>query len=53
MMPLFPASTLILDIIHATEWLWNTPNALLARQTDAVITALEAEGHDLRHTASQ
>ncbi len=57
-----PAHTLVLDIIHATEYLWDTANALmgethpqrlawvrayleplLAGQTDAVITALEAE----------
>jgi hypothetical protein len=68
----FPAYTLILDIIHATEYLWDTANVLLgethphrlawvraylepllAGQTDAVITALEAEGHDPMHTATQ
>ena len=57
--------TLVLDIIHATAYLWDTANALLgathphrlawvraylepllAGQTDAVITALEAEGKD-------
>jgi hypothetical protein len=67
-----PASTLILDIIQATEYLWDTAHVLLgethphrlawvraylepllAGQTDAVITALEAEGHDPRHTATQ
>jgi hypothetical protein len=61
----FPAYTLILDIIHATEYLWDVANALLgephsqrlawvraylealvAGQTDAVITALEAEVQD-------
>ena len=61
----FPAYTLVLDIIHATEYLWDTANALLgethpqrvawvrayleallAGQTDAVITALEAEAKD-------
>lgn len=68
----FPAYTLILDIIHATEYLWDTANALLgethphrpawvraylepllAGQTEAVITALEAEGHDPTQTAVQ
>jgi hypothetical protein len=68
----FPAYTLILDIIHATEYLWDTANALLgethphrtawvraylepllAGQTDAVITALEAEGHAPTQTAVQ
>jgi hypothetical protein len=66
-----PASTLILDLIQATESLWDTAHGLLgethpqrlawvradlepllAGQTDAVITALEAEGHDPRHTAT-
>jgi hypothetical protein len=61
----FSQYTLVLDIIHATEYLWDTANALLgethphrlawvraylepllAGQTDAVITALEAEGKD-------
>jgi hypothetical protein len=61
----FPEHTVVLDIIHATEYLWDTANALLgethpqrtvwvraylesrlAGQTDAVITALEAEGKD-------
>ena len=60
-----PEHTLVLDIIHATEYLWDTANALLgethpqrtawvraylesllAGQTDAVITALEAEAKD-------
>jgi hypothetical protein len=68
----FPEYTLILDIIHATEYLWDTANvllgethphrtawvrayleALLAGQTDAIITALEAEGHDPTRTATQ
>jgi hypothetical protein len=68
----FPEYTLILDIIHTTEYLWDTANvllgethpqrttwvrayleALLAGQTDAVITALEAEGHDPTRTATQ
>jgi hypothetical protein len=68
----FPAYTLILDIIHATEYLWDTANALLgethpqrtawvrayleallAGQTDAVITALEAEANDPTCTATQ
>jgi hypothetical protein len=67
-----PHYTWILDIIHATEYLWDTANALLgethphrpswvhaylepllAGQTDAVITALEAEGHDPTHTVLQ
>jgi hypothetical protein len=67
-----PAHTLILDIIHATEYLWDTANALLgethphrlawvraylepllAGQTDAVLTALEAEANDPMHTAPQ
>jgi hypothetical protein len=66
-----PASTFILDIIQATEDLWDTAHVLLgethphrlawvraylepllAGQTDAVITALEAAGHDPRHTAT-
>jgi hypothetical protein len=60
-----PEYTLILDIIHAAEYLWDTATALLgethphrlawvhaylepllAGQTDAVITALEADGKD-------
>jgi hypothetical protein len=60
-----PAYTLSLDVIQATEYLWDTANAwlgethpqrlawvradlepLLAGQTDAVITALEAEAQD-------
>jgi hypothetical protein len=68
----FPEYTLILDIIHATEYLWETANillgethpqrtawvrayleALLAGQTDAIITALEAEGHDPTRTTTQ
>jgi hypothetical protein len=68
----FPAHTLVLDIIHATEYLWDTANALLgeshpqrpawvraylepllAGQTDAVITALEAEGKDPACTGAQ
>jgi hypothetical protein len=68
----FPQYTLILDIMHATEYLWDTANALLgethpqrlawvraylepllAGQTDAVIKALEAEGHDPTHTGLQ
>jgi hypothetical protein len=68
----FPEHTLVLDIIHATEYLWDTANALLgethpqrlawvgaylepllAGQTDAVITALEAEGKDPTCTVTQ
>jgi hypothetical protein len=68
----FPAYTLILDIIHATKYLWDTANALLgethpqrltwvqaylealvAGQTDAVISALEAEVQDPTCTATQ
>ena len=68
----FPEYTLVLDIIHATEYLWDTANALLgethpqrlawvraylepllAGQTDAVITALEAEAKDPTCTATQ
>jgi hypothetical protein len=68
----FPQYTLVLDIIHATEYLWDTANALLgethpqrlawvraylesllAGQTDAVITALEAEVHDPTCTVTQ
>lgn len=68
----FPEYTLILDIIHATEYLWDTANALLgethpqrlawvraylepllAGQTDAVITALEAEIKDPTCTGTQ
>ena len=60
-----PEHTLVLDLIHATEYLWDTATALLgethpprpawvrayleplrAGQTDAVITALAAEGKD-------
>ena len=62
----------MLDIIHATEYLWDTANALLgethpqrvawvraylepllAGQTDAVLTALEAEANDPTCTATQ
>jgi hypothetical protein len=68
----FPQHTLVLDIIHATEYLWDTANALLgethpqrmawvraylepllAGQSDAVITALEAEGKDPTCTVLQ
>jgi hypothetical protein len=68
----FPAYTLILDIIHATKYLWDAANALLgethpqrltwvraylealvAGQTDAVISALEAEVQDPTCTATQ
>jgi hypothetical protein len=68
----FPEHTLVLDIIHATEYLWDTANALLgethpqrtvwvraylesllAGQTDAVITALEAAGKDPTCTGTQ
>jgi hypothetical protein len=68
----FPAYTLILDIMHATEYLWDAANALLgethpqrlawvraylealvAGQTDAVITALEAEVQDPTCTGTQ
>jgi hypothetical protein len=68
----FPEHTLVLDIIHATEYLWDAANALLgethpqrvawvrayleallAGQTDAVITALEAEGKDPTWTGTQ
>jgi hypothetical protein len=68
----FPSYTLILDIIPATEYLWDTATALLgethpqrpawvrayleallAGQTDAVITALEAEANDPTGTATQ
>jgi len=67
-----PQHTLVLDIIHATEYLWDTATALLgethpqrtawvraylepplAGQTEAVITALEAEAHDPACTATQ
>ena len=67
-----PAPTLGLDILHATESLWDTANALLgethpprvvwvradleallAGETDAVITALEAEGQDPTWTGTQ
>jgi hypothetical protein len=65
MVPHFPEHTLVLDIIHAIEYLWDMATALLgetqpqrlawvgaylepllAGQTDAVITALEAAGQD-------
>jgi hypothetical protein len=68
----FPEHTLILAIIHATEYLWDTANillgethphrtagvraylaALLAGQTDAVITALATEGKESTRTATQ
>jgi len=68
----FPAYTLILDIMHATAYLWDAANALLgethsqrlawvraylealvAGQTDAVITALEAEVQDPTCTGTQ
>jgi hypothetical protein len=68
----FPEHTLVLDIIHTTEYLWDTANALLgethpqrtawvraylepllAGQTDAVIMALEAEGHEPTCTGPQ
>src|SRR5215207_7404840 len=67
-----PEHTLVLDIIHATEYLWDTATALLgethpqrpawvraylepllAGQTDAVITALAAEGKDPTCTGTQ
>ena len=67
-----PEYTLILDVIHATEYLWDTANALLgethpqrlawvraylepllAGQSDAVITALEAEAKDPTCTVTQ
>lgn len=67
-----PAHTLVLAIIHATEYVWDTANArlgetrpqrpawvhaylepLLAGQTDAVITALEAEVGKGRACCSQ
>jgi hypothetical protein len=68
----FPEHTLVLDIIHATEYLWDTANALLgethpqrsawvraylepllAGQSAAVITALEAEAKHPRCTRLQ
>jgi hypothetical protein len=68
----FPQYPVVLDIIHATEYVWDTANALLgethpqrlawvradleallAGQTDAVITALEAEAHDPTCTVTQ
>lgn len=68
----FPEHTLVLDIIHATEYLWDTATALLgethpqrtawvraylesllAGETDAVITALEAEAKHPRCTRLQ
>jgi hypothetical protein len=67
-----PEYTVILDVIHATESLWDTANAslgethpqrlawvraylepLLAGQSDAVITALEAEAKDPTCTVTQ
>jgi hypothetical protein len=67
-----PEHPLGLELIHATEYLWDTANALLgethlqrlawvrayleallAGQTDAVITALEAEGKDPACTGTQ
>jgi hypothetical protein len=67
-----PQHTLVLDIVHATEYLWDTTNVLLgethphrlawvraylepllAGQTNAVITALEAEGKDPTCTMRQ
>jgi len=68
----FPRHTLVLDIIHATDYLWNAANALLgethpdrlawirthlgqllAGDTPAVITALEAAAQDPVRTATQ
>jgi len=68
----FPRHTLVLDIIHATDYLWNAANALLgethpdrlpwirtrlehllAGDTQAVITALEAAAQDPACTAVQ
>ena len=68
----FPRHTLVLDIIHATDYLWNAANALLgethpdrlawirthlaqllAGDTLAVITALEAAAQDPARTATQ
>ncbi len=68
----FPRHTLVLDIIHATDYLWNAANALrgethpdrlawirthleqlLAGDTPAVITALEAAAQDPARTATQ
>ena len=68
----FPEHTLVLDIIHATEYLWDVANALrgdtpphrtawvrsdpeplVAGQTEAVLTALEAAAHDPTCTAIQ
>ncbi|MCA1599406.1 MAG: ISKra4 family transposase, partial [Chloroflexi bacterium] len=68
----FPRHTLVLDIIHATDYLWNAANALLgethpgrpawihtqleqllAGETYAVITALEAAAQDPARTATQ
>jgi hypothetical protein len=67
-----PEHTRVWDIIHATEYLWDTANALLgethpqrlawvraylepllAGQTHAVITALQAEGKDPTGTVPQ
>ncbi len=68
----FPRHTLVLDIIHATDYLWNAANALLgethpdrlgwirthlaqllAGDTPAVITALEAAAQDPARTVVQ
>ncbi len=68
----FPQHTLVLDIIHATDYLWNAANALLgethpdrlawirthleqllAGDTAAVISALEAAAQDPASTAVQ
>ena len=68
----FPEHTLVLDIIHATDYLWDAAKALLgethpdrlawvrthleqllAGDTPAVITALEAAAHDPERTATQ
>jgi hypothetical protein len=68
----FPKHTLVLDIIHATEYLWDAANArlgdthrhrtawvrsdleaLVAGQTEAVLTALEAEANDPTCTGTQ
>lgn len=70
--PHFPEYTLILDVIHATEYLGDTANALLGEthphrttwvrayleplltgQTEAVITALEAEAKAPTCTVTQ
>ncbi len=68
----FPQHTLVLDIIHATDYLWDAANALLgethpdrlawirthleqllAGDTPAVITALDAAAQDPARTATQ